>query len=107
MSQTNFALHASRTLDDLIDRMSRHDALNDLDFDLIDGVLSIEFDDGGRLILNRQEAAEQLWLASPEGPAHFSFDAQRDAWCDDRTSEPLLDALNRVLSDKTGESVVL
>lgn len=107
MSQTSFALHATQTLEDILDRMSRDDALSDLDFDLIDGVLTIEFDDGGTIILNRQEAAQQLWLASPEGPAHFGYDSQQDAWCNDRTGDTLLDTLNRVLSEQTGESIRL
>lgn len=107
MTETNFALHATRTLEDILDRMSRDDTLADLDFDLIDGVLTIEFDDGGKIIVNRQEAAQQLWLASPEGPAHFGYDAQRDGWFDDRNGGSLIDALNRVLSERTGESVEL
>lgn len=107
MTQTNFALQATQALEDILDRMSRDENLSDLDFDLIDGVLTIEFDDGGKVIVNRQEAAGQLWLASPEGPAHFGYDAQRDAWFDDRSGESLIDTLNRVLSDQTGESIEL
>lgn len=107
MTQTNFALHATQTLEDVLDRMSRDDTLSDLDFDLIDGVLTIEFDGGGKLILNRQEAAQQLWLASPEGPAHFNYDAQKGEWCNDRTEETLIDTLNRVLSEQMDESIEL
>jgi CyaY protein len=107
MTQTNFALHAMQTLEDILDRMSRDDALSDLDFDLIDGVLTIEFDDGGKVIINRQEAAQQLWLASPEGPAHFNYDAQQGEWCNDRNGETLLDTLSRVLSEQTDESIEL
>lgn len=107
MSQTNFSLHAMQTLEDILDRMSRDNALDDLDFDLIDGVLTVEFDDGATLILNRQEAAQQIWLASPEGPAHFSYDAEQGQWLNDRGGDSLLDALSRVLSAQLGESIRL
>lgn len=107
MAQTDFALHAAQTLEDILDRMSRDDTLADLDFDLIDGVLTVEFEDGGKIILNRQAAAQQIWLASPEGPAHFDYDPQTDDWRNDRSGESLLDTLNRVLGEQTGESIEL
>lgn len=107
MTEMNFALHAAQTLEDVLDRISRTSALDDLDADIIDGVLTIEFDDGGTLILNRQEAAQQIWLASPEGPAHFGYDAQRDAWINDRSDDELFATLSRVLSTHTGESIAL
>ena len=107
MSENSFSLHAEQTLEGLLERMSEIDALADLDMDIIDGVLTLEFDNGGTVILNRQEAAGQIWLASPEGPAHFGYDADRDAWLNDRTGETLTDTLNRVLSAGTGEEIRL
>ncbi|MFW5453043.1 iron donor protein CyaY [Thioalkalivibrio sulfidiphilus] len=107
MADISFSLHAEQTLESLLERMSEFDALADLDMDIIDGVLTLEFEDGGKLILNRQEAASQIWLASPEGPAHFGYDADRDAWLNDRTGESLTDTLNRVLSAGCGETIRL
>lgn len=107
MSDTPFAIRAAQTLDEVLDRLSQNEALSDLDFDLIDGVLKIEFDDGGVLILNRQEAAGQLWLASPEGPAHFSYDAGAGAWLDDKDGGELFATLSRILSRQTGSAISL
>ncbi|OOG27148.1 iron donor protein CyaY [Thioalkalivibrio denitrificans] len=107
MSETSFSLHAEQTLEGLLERMSEIDALADLDMDIIDGVLTLEFDNGGTVILNRQEAASQIWLASPEGPAHFGYDADQDEWLNDRTGETLTDTLNRVLSAGCGEPIGL
>lgn len=107
MNDTPFPLLADQTVEDILERLSGNEDLSDLDFDLVDGVLTLEFDDGSVLILNRQEAARQLWLASPEGPAHFNYDPQKDAWFDDRTEEELFAVLSRILSKQTGLSVVL
>jgi CyaY protein len=107
MADISFSLHAEQTLETLLERMSGIDALADLDMDIIDGVLTIEFDDGGKVILNRQEAASQIWLASPEGTAHFGYDPNKDAWLNDRTGESLTGTLNRVLSAGTGEEIRL
>ncbi len=107
MTHQNFSILASETLDDILDRLAAIDALDDLDYDLIDGVLTIEFDDGSTLIFNRQEAAQQFWLASPEGPAHFSYDPEHKIWIDDRNQGELIETLNRILSQKIGESISL
>ncbi len=107
MNDTPFPLLADKAVEDILERLSGNEDLSDLDFDLVDGVLTLEFDDGSVLILNRQEAARQLWLASPEGPAHFNYDPLKDAWLDDRTEEELFAVLSRILSKQTGLSVVL
>ncbi|AOV16971.1 iron donor protein CyaY [Acidihalobacter aeolianus] len=107
MSEISFALRAERVLESLLERLGDEDALADLDADLIDGVLRVDFDSGAVLIINRQEPVQQLWVASPEGPAHFSYDATRDAWVDDRSGEVLTEVLSRVFSQQTGTQVHL
>ena len=107
MSTPPFALHAEETLEDLMSRMESVDALEDCDLDMIDGVFELEFEDGAKLIINKQEPVQQLWLASPEGPAHFSFNADRGEWENDKTGDTLINTLNRVLSQKTGSPVSL
>ncbi|WP_018872959.1 iron donor protein CyaY [Thioalkalivibrio sp. ALJ16] len=107
MSQTSFAVFAEQTLDDIQTRLSDQSALDDLDIDLIDGVMTIEFEDGAQMILNRQEAAQQIWLSSPEGPAHFGYSEDEGAWIDDRNGDDLHATLVRVIEQKLGVPVEL
>ena len=107
MAELSFSLHASQTLEDLMGRMEAHDALLDLDMDLADGVLTVVFEDDSRIILNRQEGARQLWMASPLGPAHFGFDPGSGRWIDDKTGEGLIETLERALTLKVGEAIKL
>lgn len=107
MSEISFALRAERVLESLLERLGDDEALADLDADLIDGVLRVDFDSGAVLIINRQEPVQQLWVASPEGPAHFSYDAARDAWLDERSGEALTEVLSRVFSRQTGAQIRL
>ncbi len=107
MADASFSVVASRLLEDLMERMEAVEALEDADIDLIDGILTVEFDDGSQIILNRQEAARQIWLVSPLGPAHFGFDAASGQWRDDRGGAPLTDTLERALSAKLGQPVRL
>lgn len=104
---SSFALHAEQTLEALFEYICEYDAISDLDADLIDGVLRIDFDNGAVVILNRQEPLKQLWLASPEGPAHFTYEMQREEWVDERTGESLSQSLSRIFSLQTGIPVTI
>jgi CyaY protein len=69
--------------------------------------MTIEFDDGAQIILNRQEAAQQIWLSSPEGPAHFGYSEEQDSWLDDRNGDDLYATLARVIERKLSVPVEL
>lgn len=101
----SFAVHSIQTLETFRDTFEALTALEDADIDLIDGVLTIEFEDGAQMIINRQEAASQIWLSSVLGPAHFSYDATQDVWIDDRSGRELRDTLAEALSRSTGHPV--
>ncbi|AOU98091.1 iron donor protein CyaY [Acidihalobacter yilgarnensis] len=107
MTEMTFSLRAEQALEALLERISEHDILADLDADLVDGVLRIDFDSGAVLIINRQEPVQQLWLASPEGPAHFGLDAERAEWLNHRTGESLTATLSRVFSQQMGSPVTI
>ncbi len=99
----SFDLRAEQTLEAIATALEDLEALDDTEIDLIDGVLTLEFDDGSQVIINRQAAASQLWMASPDGPAHF--DLCGDGWKNDKTGEDLATALGNALSRKLGRDV--
>lgn len=107
MAELSFSVQAGEMLETIVEQLEAVPACDDLDMDIVDGVLKIEFEDGGQIIVNRQEPVRQLWVASPLGPAHFSFDADRGAWIDDKTGATLMDTLSRACSQKLGTTVRL
>ncbi|MEE9343901.1 MAG: iron donor protein CyaY [Gammaproteobacteria bacterium] len=107
MTDTSFSFRAGELLEIILERMESLEVLEDLDMDLIDGVLTVEFPDEAQMIINRQSSTQQIWLASPKGPAHFSFDETMSEWIDDKTGVGLRDTLNEVLSVKVKASIVL
>jgi len=69
------------TFDDLADRALRalDGALNDVDgieADLESGILSIEFPDGERFVVNSHRAARQIWMAARANAWHFDVDTK-------------------------------
>lgn len=107
MSQQSFAILAENSIRSLLQRLEDNAALADAEIDLIDGVLHVQLEDGSHFIVNSQSSAEQLWLATPFGPHHFSYDASSQVWRDDRSGEPLDTLLEQALSRKLGMPVKL
>ncbi|MBU2804940.1 iron donor protein CyaY [Acidithiobacillus ferridurans] len=103
MNPQSFAVTVESTLDDLQNRIEA-DA-PEVECDLVDSVLILLLPDDSQIIVNRQEAAQQIWLACSDGPARFSW--QGDAWQDSRTGESLKQAVARLLSLRLGHPVSL
>ncbi|MGI2260297.1 iron donor protein CyaY [Shewanella sp. GXUN23E] len=55
----------------------------DVDVDASGGVLQLEFDDGSKIVINKQEPLHQIWVATKFGGYHFSF--ENGQWLDMRT----------------------
>lgn len=68
-------------------------------------VLSIDLEDGSKMVVNAQTPMRQLWLATRGGGMHFGFDGR--CWRDVRSGEEFFEALSRVLSEHLGEPVRL
>ena len=107
MAELSFPLRAAQTLDSIREQLEALPACDDLDLEIVDAVLRVEFDDGSQIIVNRQEPVQQLWVASPLGPAHFAYDAARELWVDTKTGETLMGVLSRAFTLKLGEPVSL
>lgn len=72
----------------------------DLDWSLVDGILEIEGEDGGKIIVNRHVPNREIWVAARAGGFHFK--PQRGAWRDTRSGEELAAALAALLRAQTG-----
>lgn len=104
-SDLEFTQGADRYMAALLAKLSDFDP-DELDADLAQGVLSMTFADRSRCILNRQTAAQQLWLAQGASAWHFARDAKGD-WLDTKGRGPLPRVLSEVLSNKLGRKIAL
>ena len=107
MSNMSFSLMAEEIFEDLLTQLEVFDALEDLDMDVIDGLMTVGFEDGSSVILNRQEPLSQIWLASPEGPAHFAQDKVSKKWLNIKTGDDFYETLSRVFASKSGADIPL
>ena len=102
LTDSEFVAAADATLDAIgraLDAaLARSDV--DLDWNLNDGILTIEADDGGKLIVNRHVPNREIWVAARAGGYHFRPADGR--WRDTRNADELAAALTRLVRSQTG-----
>lgn len=88
MDESQYLKLVDKTLEDAAAWLEEFDP-DDVDFATTDGVVTIEFPDGTRYILNRQRAANQIWFAAGSEAWHYNWDATKSAWIDDKVGREL------------------
>ncbi len=104
---TAFTGRAERLLAHLesgIDRVA-----DDLDIDVLrsGNVITLTFENGHRIVVNSQEAAQEIWLAARSGGFHYRWDDAAEAWNDTRSGEDLRVVLARLIEIEVGVAPAL
>ena len=101
MTESEFNKLADETLARIERALDEADA--DIDYEMNGGVLELSFENGSKIIVNRQTAAQEIWVAAKSGGYHFIW---RDgAWHDTRDGTELFAALGKYASEQAGEAV--
>ncbi|WP_372523651.1 iron donor protein CyaY [Sulfuricaulis sp.] len=77
----------------------------DIDFEAAGGILTLEFANGTKIIINKQGAARQIWVAAKSGGYHYGF--VDDQWINDQGGGELMSELSRFIREQSGEDVAL
>jgi CyaY protein len=78
---------------------------DEIDFSTSDGVVTIEFPDKARFVLNRQTAASQMWFAAGARAWHYDWQESKKAWIDDKEGVELYARIGETVSAKVGRAV--
>jgi CyaY protein len=104
MTESEYTRLAEATLRKLEHAIEQVDG--DIDYELSEGgILQIEFANASVIVVNKQAAAQEIWVAAKSGGFHFRWDGQ--VWLDTRSGEELFAALSRFASEQSGQAVVL
>ena len=76
-SERDFEEAADRTLRRLEQALSD---IGGMEADLESGILTLEFDDGDKYVINSHRAARQIWMAANRNAWHFDWLPERSAW---------------------------
>ena len=86
---------------DIEDRVDQQD--EDIDVENSGGVLTLTFEDGSQVILSRQVAAQEIWIAAKSGGFHLR--QQDNTWTCSTTGETLEQLVDRVAGEQGGVSL--
>ncbi|HZR83954.1 MAG TPA: iron donor protein CyaY [Candidatus Binatia bacterium] len=78
---------------------------DEVDYSTTDGMVSIEFPDRQRFVLNRQSGNHQMWFAAGVSAWHFAWDPERRGWFDDKDGHELYGRVAGEVSRKLGRPV--
>lgn len=82
------------------------EAVDEVDFELAPGgILEVEFENGSKIIINKQAAAQEIWVAAKSGGYHYRWDGA--AWRDTRSGDELFAALSAFASAQAGGDIRL
>jgi len=85
----------------------------DIDYETSHGILTLEFNNRSKIIINRQPPVQQLWVAAKAGGFHLNYDAARNTWLTDNANgadaqgEALFPLLSRLCSEQAGTDLTL
>lgn len=77
----------------------------DIDFESTGSVLTLEFENGSKIIINKQGAVRQIWVAAKSGGFHYGY--VDGNWINEQTGGELMSDLTRLIHDQSGEDIVL
>ena len=71
MTESEFNLLVDELLTETETRIE--DNAEDIDFDTVSDILTLSFENGSKIIINKQLAALQVWVAAKSGGFHLSY----------------------------------
>jgi CyaY protein len=75
--------------------------------DLANGILTIEFEDGAKYVINSHRAARQIWMAAERSAWHFDLHPEDGRWIAAKGGDELWSTVEAVLSRKLQRPVRL
>jgi len=103
MNESEFDKRATDTL--LLIEQAVEESGADIDYESAGGVLTLEFNNGSKIIINKQGAAKQIWVAAKSGGYHYGFADGK--WINDQGGGELMHELSRFIREQSGEDVTL
>ncbi len=77
----------------------------DIDYETTAGILTLEFDNGSKIIINRQGPTQEIWVAAKSGGYHYRLD--QGTWRNTRDNAELFSSLSSFIHQQSGEDIQL
>jgi CyaY protein len=81
--------------------------MDGLEVSLQMGILTLEFPDGIKYVINSHRAARQIWMAAERSAWHFDYRPGERRWVASKNGDELWETVAAVISRKQGRPVSL
>ena len=78
---------------------------DDIDYETVADILTLEFENRSKIIVNKQGAAKQLWVAARAGGFHYDYDLAAGVWRNDQGGGELFAELTALIAQQAGAPV--
>lgn len=102
MNDSEFQQLADLLYQKIEDKLEESEA--DVDYEQNGGLLTLEFENRTKFVINRQQPLHQIWLATLENGHHYDYKAGK--WIDDRSGDEFLEFLSAAIFKQCQEKVV-
>ncbi len=106
ITEDEYVALAGPELRRLLDAFDRLDT-EDIEAELESDILTVEFEDGAKYVINSHRAARQIWMAAERNAWHFDWSSEKGSWIATKNGDELWSALERVLTSKLGRPISL
>lgn len=96
MTEQEFLKLSDKTFEDLENLLDQK--FPDYDYYFEGNVLSITREDDKKVVINRQEGLQEIWLACPQGGFRFHYD-DKEELIETRSAEFFKDLLQKALEE--------
>lgn len=81
MDETRFTVLVTQELAYLADTLESTDTEGLLDIEYLDGVLTLQLEDGSTYVINKHTPTRQIWVSSPlSGASYYPYDEETGTW---------------------------
>jgi CyaY protein len=105
LSEQEYQALAFPVLGALVEALDEHP--DEVFAELAGDVLTIEFEDQTRYVVNSHAAARQIWLAAERSAWHFDYRQDVARWVDRKSDAELWSTLEELVSKKLGRPAPL
>lgn len=109
LDEQQYYERAKKTLHELVDSLDEvsQQAGETFEVELANDILTLDFPDGARFVINSHRAARQIWMAANTSAWHFNWHADVAQWLCSKTNAELWQVVTDQLRRKTGKPVQL
>jgi CyaY protein len=103
MNDSEFHQLADRLMLKIEETLDEFEGDADIDYETNGGVMTLTFENGSKIVINRQEPLHQVWLATKSGGYHFTL--RDNQWLCDRSGREFWSLLTEACSTQAGEEI--